>query len=256
LGPPESATSHPENQEGGRRKLTGVVTDTTGAAVPGATVTLTRDLTSEALTPFKSDAEGRFTFVGLIPGDYSLRVEHAGFKKFVYTGIRVESQATVDLPVKLELGQVTETLNVVAEVSHVESESSSHGISLSQSTIEATPSPGHNFLNLLENLPGAVHTGTSDSRGWTSGGNPTINGGPAQMLVTVNGVVSADAGAPQNVGGYIFPSTDAIGEVKVLTGAYTAEYGARAGGQMNVTFKNGTGPTAPASCRTDTGVTS
>jgi Carboxypeptidase regulatory-like domain/TonB-dependent Receptor Plug Domain len=220
-------------------QITGTVTDPTGAVMVGAKVTLIYDLTKQT-RDFTTDQEGRFTFTGLIPGTYAIQVEHPGFSKYNRASINVGTQEHVGLGAfALSVGGVNDSVQVIAETAHVETDTSSHGISLSQAQVDATPSAGRNYLNLLGNLPGAVHTSTSDSRGWQAGGAPTINGGPGQLVVTLDGVVNADSGNP-GTGGYMAPSPDAIAEVKVLTGAYTADYGARAGGQVNVTIKSGT----------------
>ncbi len=81
--------------------------------------------------------------------------------------------------------------------------------------------------------------GTYDQRGW-NGNTAVVNGGQiGQVLVTFDGMAAQDSGAP-SLSTYQTPSVDAIGEVKLLTGNYAAEYGARNGGQMNITTKNGT----------------
>jgi hypothetical protein len=82
--------------------------------------------------------------------------------------------------------------------------------------------------------------GTYDQRGW-NGNSAVINGGQiGQPLVTFDGIAAQDSGAP-GLSTYQAPSVDAIGEVRLLTGNYAAEYGTRNGGQMNVSIKNGTG---------------
>jgi len=103
--------------------------------------------------------------------------------------------------------------------------------------IENTPVRGRDYLGVLRSLPGVQVTSTSDKPGAT--GPPLINGGSGQFLVTLDGTPTLGFAA-QGTSPWLAPSIDAIGEVKVLVSNYTAEYGARAGGQMNVAVKNGT----------------
>jgi len=170
-------------------QITGVVMDSTGASVVGAKVTLPRDLTKET-RDFTSDTAGRFTFTGLIPGVFSVRIEQSGFRTYERLSIAVGTEENVDLAnLKLEVGQINQTVEVISDNARVEADSSTHAISLSEVQVTDMPTEGRNYLNLLRNMPGAVQTSTSDTRGWQAGGAPGINGSPGLMVVTLDGVI-------------------------------------------------------------------
>ncbi len=126
-----------------------------------------------------------------------------------------------------------------AEAARVVTDSSDHATDVNLKQLEETPIRGRNWEGFIKALPGVIDMGTYDQRGW-NGNSAVINGGQqGQVLVTFDGMAAQDSGAP-SLSTYQTPSTDAIAEVKLLTGNYSAEYGARNGGQLNVTIKNGT----------------
>jgi len=218
--------------------VSGTVVDAGGALVVGATVTLMNDI-SKQIREFKTGATGEFEFVSMIPGNYSLKIVQPGFKTYQQAGVTISSQERVDLhTIRLTVGDVTTSIEVAAEAAHVATDSSDRSQNVNLMQIADTPVRGRDFLGVLKALPGVQDLGNHDSRGW--GGNvPTINGGQqGQVVVTLDGVVSQDSGAP-SINGYIAPSVDAVGEVKLLVSNYTAEYGARNGGQLNITIKSG-----------------
>lgn len=219
-------------------QISGTVTDASGGVIVGATVRLTHDLSQQVRT-FVTDTSGSFVFTNLVPGDYSVRVGMAGFRGYDQKGVTVSAQERVDLhDIKLETGSVSETVTVQAEAAHVATDSSDRGIGINLRQIEDTPIRGRDYRAIVKTLPGVIDLGNHDSRGWNSG-TPTINGGQqGQILVTLDGIASQDSGAPNN--SYLAPGVDAISEIKLLVSNYAAEYGARNGGQLNVTIKNGT----------------
>jgi hypothetical protein len=219
--------------------VTGTVVDAAGAVVTGAQVQLINSI-SRQTRDFSSNGAGSFEFTGLIPGSYAVKISQPGFKSYEQQNVTVSAQERVDLhTIRLTVGDVATSIEVQAEVAHVATNSSDRAQNVNQQMIADTPVRGRDFLAVLKTLPGVQDLGNHDSRGW-GGNTPTINGGQqGQVLVTLDGIVSQDSGAP-SINGYIAPSVDAVGEVKLLVSNYNAEYGARNGGQLNITIKNGT----------------
>lgn len=221
-------------------QISGNVADSAGAAIPGAAVRLTHDL-SRQVRNFTSDANGTFLFTNLVPGEYHLHIEHPGFRGYDQKSINLSAEERLALgQIKLSIGDVATTVEVVADLARVASDSSDRSILIDRQTIEDTPISGRDYLGILRSLPGVQMTSTADMPGWfDTSANPANGGQSGQFLVTLDGVASQDSGNPRT-GGYLAPNIDAIGEVKVMVSNYSAEYGARAGGQMNVSVKNGT----------------
>jgi hypothetical protein len=220
-------------------QITGTVTDSTGAIIAGATVELTHDLSRQTRS-FTTGTNGSFIFTGLVPGSYSLHVTQPGFKAYDQKSIVVSPQERVDLhEIKLEVGDVSTSISVEASTVHVATDSSDRSVNIDLRQIEDTPTRGRNPLSLIMTLPGVQTVQSSDYRGWSGGGIPGVNGGQTgQIILNMDGASSQDSGNLNP--GYISPSVDAIGEVKLLVSNYTAEYGGRTGGQLTFTTKNGT----------------
>ena len=222
-------------------QISGTVTDSAGAVIVGVAVKLTSDLTKQ-VREFKTDSGGEFLFPNLVPGGYSLHVAQLGFKSYNRTGLTVAGAEKVALSeIRLEVGDVASSIEVTAETAHVATDSSDRTIVVNRMQIENTPLAGRNYLGVLRTLPGVQVTTSADSRGFGSGGTGGINGGQTgAFLITLDGISNQDTGAVGSLSGLVSPSVDAIGEVQVMTGNYSAAYGSRSGGQMNVSIKNGT----------------
>lgn len=220
-------------------QITGTVADSTGSVVAGAAVTLTHDL-SKQVHQFVTESNGSFVFTGLVPGNYSLRITQPGFKVYDQHGIVVSSQERVDLhQIRLEVGDVSTSISVEASTVHVATDSSDRSVDINLKQIDDTPTRGRNPLSLIMTLPGVQTVQSLDYRGWSGGGIPGVNGGQTgQIILNMDGAASQDSGNLNP--GYIAPSVDAIGEVKLLVSNYTAEYGGRTGGQLTFSTKNGT----------------
>ncbi len=220
-------------------QISGTVVDPGGAVVAGSTVKLTNDLTKQVRT-LTTAASGNFIFPDLVPGNYSVQISQAGFKAYGQTGINVSANEKVALhDLRLQVGDVNTTVTVSSEVAHVATDSSDRGIAVNSTQIENTPVRGRDWIGLLQTLPGVVDLNNHDAPGWNSG-TPTINGGQTgQIAFSFDGILSQDSGSPA-ANGWMAPSPDAIGEVKVLVSNFAAEYGSRGGGQVVATVKNGT----------------
>jgi hypothetical protein len=220
-------------------QISGTVTDSADTVVAGATVQLTNDLTKQ-LRILTTESSGSFIFADLVPGNYSIHVALQGFKAYDQHPISVSADEKVALhDIRLSVGDVNTTITVEAETAHVATDSSDRSIAVNTTQIANTPVRGRDWLGIMQALPGVVDLNTHDSPGWNSG-TPTINGGQTgQLEISLDGTLSQDSGAPQN-NGWLAPSPDSIGEVKVLISNYSAEYGSRGGGQLVVTTKNGT----------------
>ena len=219
-------------------QLSGTVTDPGGAIIAGAQVQLTNDLTKQT-REFTSEQNGSFVFTGLVPGGYSLHIAQPGFKAFDERGITVSSQEKVDLHnLRLQVGDVNTAIEVSAQNVHVQTDSSDRSVGVNLIQLADTPVRGRDFLGSIKALPGVQDIGTHDQRGWGQG-MPQINGGQmGQTLLSLDGIASQDSGNLNP--GYVAPSVDAIGEVKLVVSNYTPEYAGRTGGQMLVSVKNGT----------------
>ena len=219
-------------------QISGRLVDSAGAVIVGSRVQLLNELTQQ-LRDFETDSSGNFVFTNVVPGDYTLRIAQPGFKTYEQKGIRVGALEKVALPeIALQVGDLATSVEVQAQAVHVRTDSSDRSQSVTLTQIQDTPTKGRNFLALLSTLPGVQDLNQTDSRGWGTG-SPTLMGGQTgQKLLTLDGSASQDSGNRDF--GYIAPSIDAIGEVQVMMANFNAEYGARSGGQMNVTIKSGT----------------
>jgi hypothetical protein len=220
-------------------QISGTVVDSYGASVAGASVRLTAELTKQSRA-LSAGTDGTFLFTNLVPADYAIHITNPGFRGYDQRSIHVSASEHVALhDLKLSVGDVSTTVEVIADAARVDTDSADRSVTITSAEIEATPMSGRDYLSILRSLPGVQVTATSDRPGWGSAA-PGVNGGQGgQFLVTLDGIASQDSGDPRT-GGYLAPNVDAIGEVKVLVSNYSAEYGARAGGQMNVQIKNGT----------------
>ena len=160
-------------------QISGIVVDPAGAVVQGATVELTHDL-SKTVHTFTTEATGGFVFTGIVPGTYSLRVTQKGFKTYGQEAITVAAQERVDLhEIHLVVGDVSSTVEVVANTVHVATDSSDRSIAINLHQIDDTPTRGRNPVNVIMTLPGVQTVASNDYRGWNGGGIPGVKRRPA-----------------------------------------------------------------------------
>ncbi|MGA7927549.1 MAG: TonB-dependent receptor [Candidatus Sulfotelmatobacter sp.] len=220
--------------------ITGSVTDNSGAAVTDARVTLTNLGTSEKHTE-SSGSDGLFTFVNLFPGQYRIDVEKQGFKHFVRTPVTVEVQQSTHIDAALQVGEVSQIVEVTSETLLLQTESASLGQVVEQRKADELPLNGRNIFNLIIISPAAVAQGGSGGspvgQNPFSWGNYQIGGSFANQ-----GAEYLD-GQPLNIGyinlPIIIPTQDSVGEFKVQYSNLGAEWGKFSGGVTNLSTKSG-----------------
>jgi Carboxypeptidase regulatory-like domain len=221
----------------------GHVTDSTGAVIPDATVTLTNSNTG-VTRQFKTNGTGDFVFVDQNPGPYSLSVQAAGFENETTGNLQLEVEQTLRQNFSLKVGSQTQQVVVAANAQILQTDNETTGQVISGELISKLPLNGRDFTNLLQIGVGTTITpGGIQNTGFVLHGlNPafeevSINGARADSIsYNVDGVTDTDFffSAPTNIPGEL-----AIEEFKTQNGLYGAEFG-QGSAQVNVAIKSGT----------------
>ncbi len=227
--------------------LYGTVTDSGGAAIPGAKVTAT-DVATSVVTNTTSDASGEYSFPSLPPAAYTVAVEAPGFQAEVLSGIvlAVNQNARVDVP--LQVGSVDTKIEVTGVAPLVDTSSASVGTVIGQREVVDLPLNVRRFGALATLVPGTV---PDAGAGATSGGfaNSTFGSPFSESTYAANGARSSsnntliDGVDSRNLtfGGFaVQPSPDAVQEFKIQTNIYDAAFGKTAGSTINLITKSGT----------------
>jgi hypothetical protein len=221
--------------------VAGAVTDPTGAAIADAQVTLTNAGTSEKRVQ-TTGPDGLYSFVNLIPAQYRIDVEKAGFKRITRPDVVVEVGQSAKIDIILQVGEVTQTVEVTGETPLLQAETSSMGQVVEERKANELPLNGRNVFNLISLAPSVVPQGSAAGTpvgvnpfGW---GNYQVNGS--------FGNESAEYldGQPLNIGyinlPVVIPTQDSIQEFKVQTSNLGADWGKFSGGVVNLSTKSGT----------------
>ncbi len=222
--------------------LSGVIKDPAGAVIPGAEVSLTNAGTG-VNQKMNTNESGMFVFSSVLPGTYNLEVAMTGFRTVQMQNITVTATERRSVgEITLQVGQVQERVQVTAEATPVQTASSERAGLVSGDQMLNLAIKGRDFLGLLATLPGVVDT-RAGSREVVQTGNVLqglhINGGrETSIMYALDGISAVDTGSNTSV--HNEPNMDAIGEVKVLTSNYQAEYGRNSAGTINVVIKSGT----------------
>jgi outer membrane receptor protein involved in Fe transport len=220
--------------------VTGTVTDNTGALVRGATVTAVNKATGVEYPSTSNDA-GVYTITGLNIGTYTIRAEAAGFKKSSTNPIQLESGQIARVPIKLEVGGITEQVEVTGVNPILQTENAVVSEIITGSTVVALPLNGRNFAQLTLLTPGVqTHAPTSftEANPTVSSGRPYVNGQREQSNNFMLDGVDQNEAVDNQIAYY--PSPDAIAEIRIDTNNYSAEYGNVAGGVVSAITKSGT----------------
>ena len=221
--------------------LTGTIRDTTGAVLPGVSVTI-RNVATGASRSVATDGEGRYRIVNIDPGDYELRAQLQGFRTVIRNPVVVSVGGTAQSDIEMTVGAVAEALTVQAQVPLIEPSRTDLSRVVTTQEIESLPIAGRNFVDFVklssgvalgrENVGGGafkepdVGVGTAAAPRLSFGGQPELN-----TMIQVDGAdnIQTFTGLPRAT-----PSQEAAKEFRVLNSTYLAEYGRALGGFVNI----------------------
>ncbi len=222
-------------------RISGTVTDQTGALIAGAKVSIT-DTDTQAVRNVITDDKGFYVAENLPIGPYSVSADQAGFKRTSQGGFQVVADGHITANLQLQLGEASQTVEVVAaagETLNTVSGEVSHTIDKGQ--LENLPLNGRNYMELLSLVPGVTVTNpdTFSINTSLSATNQVVNGHRSnQNNMTVDGVGNMDGGSNGSLINNVSP--DFMQEVKIQTSNFSAEYGRSTGASFNLVTKNGT----------------
>ena len=219
--------------------ILGGVTDTSGAAVPGALVTAT-NLDTQFTRSVNTDPSGQYSFPLMPVGKYKVDVTLDGFKSFSQTGIVLEVGRNARIDARVEPGNVTEVVSVTAEAPLIETSSASLSRAVSQNEVLNLPLVNRDLYQLLSITGGVTSNDASNSLGGPEQ-TTTVNGSQRAQIGTVN--FQLDGGnntAGLRGTGNPAPNPEAIQEFRVITSNFSAEYGRYPAGVVDVVTKSGT----------------
>jgi hypothetical protein len=234
--------------------ISGTVTDPSGAAVSGATVSVT-DAGTGLVTEQTTNAQGYYSFQALAISKYTLEVRKDGFKTYVKTDLTVDVNDEVVSDVTLQVGQASEKVEVSSSALHVETANTQMGEVIEGKEMTDVPLVTRSYTDLLALQPGVVSTASGMTGAYAGSfisagfAMPAISGDLNSGAQSVNGMREAANGFILNgilvqesgySGAGAIPNLDSIAEFRILTNNFDAEYGNYSGGQINVITKSGT----------------
>lgn len=227
--------------------IVGTVRDSSGAVIPGATVTITDSQKANIVVrTITASDEGVFTAPNLVISVYTITVEAANFKKSVKTDVKVDVGQRRLVEIELEAGNIAETVTVEADPVSVNLTTPTSSTLINGDQVRELSLNNRNFVQLVALAPGVssdltdqVYTGTSIPEGGPNIISLSVNGArSSQNTFTVDGADIVDRGS--NITIQAYPSVDSIGEFRILRSLYPAESGRSGGGQVNVVTRSGT----------------
>ncbi|HXT61611.1 MAG TPA: TonB-dependent receptor [Pyrinomonadaceae bacterium] len=219
----------------GTSNITGSVIDSSGAVVPGATVTATNEATGVKSTQTTTDS-GVYAFSSLPVGNYTIMVEKQGFKTLVKTNNALQVGTPLTVDVSLEVGSVEEKVTVVGGAEQLNTANATIGNVVEQKAIETLPLNGRNPLSLLLLEPGV----TQRSAGATGSGVHVNGSRDRAFNVTIDGIEANESSVPNPVSNLYRLTPDNVQEYKVTTNNATAEEGRNSGASISVATRSGT----------------
>ncbi len=219
----------------GTSRISGTITDPTGAVVPGATVTAKNEATGLTQTQLTTDA-GLYAFTSLPVGAYSITVERSGFKTSQRTGNILEINTPLTVDVLMTAGEVSEVVTVQSGSEQIQTSNATIGNVVEQKAIEALPLNGRNPLTLITLEPGVVQRSSG-----AAGSGIHVNGSRDRAYnVTIDGIEANESTVPNPVSNLYRINPDNVQEYKVTTNNATAEEGRNSGASVSVGTRSGT----------------
>lgn len=228
--------------------LSGTVTDSSGAVVPQAQIVI-KNVATAVSTPAITNGDGFYSVPNLLPGNYEVTVSASGFKTEIRSGIALTVGAQQVLNITMQVGQVTESVQVTSAAPAVQLASSNLSAVVSSNTVVELPLNGRDWTQLATLQPAVnvvltqAPTGTNAVRGNRGFGNQMSISGTRPQLnnYRLDGISIVDyaGGAPGSVLG-VQLGVDAVQEFSVITSNYSAEYGRTSGGVVNAITRSGT----------------
>ncbi len=215
----------------------GTVADPGGAVITGATVTVKNVHTGETKTAVTKES-GDYTFVFLVPGEYEVSADMAGFRLQRQTAVRLDANQNVHVNFSLQVGSTEQSITVQAGTTLVDTRESQVGTTVEQMRIQDLPLNGRNAYDLLQTVPGVTNYASDIQTGSRQGTQFNVNGVP-----NFNSAYYLDGAYDTNLwrmGGNLMPSPDSLQEFRVLTSNFDAEFGRSAGGVVNAITRSGT----------------
>jgi hypothetical protein len=214
-------------------RIVGNVTDPNGGAVPTARISVTNSAT-QVHYDTTANRDGYFQAVDLPIGSYNVTIQASGFRTVTYSNQALQINQVLRLDAKLEIGSLTESIEVKDQVEVVETVNPTLGASVTGRTLTDMPLNGRNVMNLALLQPGVTPTNPDDK----SAGMFNIAGGRADSVTFL-----IDGGLNNNLlsnGMVVNPNPDTVAEFRILKSDYTAEYGRNGGGIISEVLKSGT----------------
>jgi hypothetical protein len=226
--------------QSGTSTLQGKVVDAQKASLPGATATLSNTATGFTRDAV-SDAAGAFTFSAVPPGTYTLTVALTGFKTSVADKVTLQVDTITELNVGLEIGSLSESVQVSAEAPVINSSDASIGNVISGNQIRQLPLEGRNVVGLLSLQPGVTYVPKSDPGATMDPRYGSVSGARAdQSTVTLDGIDVNDQDRQTAFTSVLRVTLDSVQEFRVTTSNYGADQGRSSGAQVSLVTRAGT----------------
>lgn len=234
-----------------RGVVEGVVTDPQGAVIPGVKVTVT-SVATNVITPATTNSTGYYRVVDLVPGEYRVHFEAAGFSPLDMVNVVVSPAQVTKVDGQMKLGQATQRVEVTAQVALLETSPSNASTSVEPQSIHELPLQGRDIQQLVYLIPGASNAagppgsnfgfnsqfGTFPDPTYVQGSDVTVNGGQGGANAWIlDGSVNQSTFA-ENIA--VNPSPDAVETFQVVSNGFAPEWGQTGGGVFNVVLKSGT----------------